>query len=94
MKKICSEANYHLRNISKILKYLTQDSAQILIHAIVSQSLTTVTHFSIVFHAWEGQGLSWNPINWRRNRRRFKSFLFVSFLFFFPVGLEMLCFAI
>ena len=36
VKKICSEANYHLRNISKIRKYLTQDSAQILIHAFIS----------------------------------------------------------
>ena len=39
VKKICSEANYHLRNISKIRKYLTQDSAQILIHAFISSSL-------------------------------------------------------
>ena len=31
VKKICSEANYHLRNISKIRKYLTQHSAEILI---------------------------------------------------------------
>ena len=36
VKKICSEANYHLRNISKIRKYLTQDSALILIHAFIS----------------------------------------------------------
>ena len=39
VKKICSEANYHLRNISKIHKYLTQDSAQILIHAFISSKL-------------------------------------------------------
>ena len=39
VKKICSEANYHLRNISKIRKYLTQDSAQILIHAFISSKL-------------------------------------------------------
>ena len=39
VKKICSEANYHLRNISKICKYLTQDSAQILIHAFISSKL-------------------------------------------------------
>ena len=36
VKKVCREANYHLRNISKIRKYLTQDSAQILIHAFIS----------------------------------------------------------
>ena len=39
VKKICSEANYHLRNISKIRKYLTQDCAQILIHAFISSKL-------------------------------------------------------
>lgn len=39
VKKICSEANYNLRNISKIHKYLTQDSAQILIHAFISSNL-------------------------------------------------------
>ena len=39
VKKICSEANYHFRNISKIHKYLTQDSAQIFIHAFISSKL-------------------------------------------------------
>ena len=39
VKKICSEANYHLRNISKIRKYLTQDCAPILIHAFISSKL-------------------------------------------------------
>ena len=39
VKKICSEANYHLSNISKIRKYLTLDSAQILIHAFISSKL-------------------------------------------------------
>ena len=39
VKKICSEANYHLRNISKIRKYLTLDSTQILIHAFISSKL-------------------------------------------------------
>ena len=39
VKKICGEANYHLRNISKIRKYLIQDSAQILIHAFISSKL-------------------------------------------------------
>ena len=48
VKKICSEANYHLRNISKIPKYLTQDSAQILMLFLVL-SLTTVTHVYMVF---------------------------------------------
>ena len=49
VKKVCREANYHLRNISKIRKYLTQDSAQILIHAFTTLSLTSVTHFYMVF---------------------------------------------
>ena len=39
VKKICSEATYHLGNISKIRKYLTQESAQILIHAFISFKL-------------------------------------------------------
>ena len=39
VKKICSEANYHLWNISKIRKYLTLDSAQILIHTFISSKL-------------------------------------------------------
>ena len=39
VEKICSEANNHLRNISKIRKYLTQDSAQIFIHAFISSKL-------------------------------------------------------
>ena len=39
IKKTCSDANYHLRNISKIRKYLTQDSAEILIHAFISSEL-------------------------------------------------------
>ena len=38
-KKICNEANYHLRNISKIRKYLTLDSAEILIHAFLGSKL-------------------------------------------------------
>lgn len=39
VKKICNEANYHLRNISKIRKYLTQDSAEILVHAFIGSKL-------------------------------------------------------
>ena len=40
VKKVYSEANYHLGgNISKIRLYLTQDSAQILIHAYVSSKI-------------------------------------------------------
>ena len=48
VRKICSEANYHLRNISKIPKYLTQDSAPILMLFLVL-SLITVTHVYMVF---------------------------------------------
>ena len=33
------KANYNLRSVSKIHKYLTQDSAQILIHAFISSKL-------------------------------------------------------
>ena len=40
VKKICSEANYNFRNISKIHKYLTKDSTQILIHAFISSKLS------------------------------------------------------
>ena len=39
MKKICNEANYHLRNKSKIRKYLTQYSAKILVHAFIGSKL-------------------------------------------------------
>ena len=40
VKKVYSEADYHLRgNLSKIRLYLTQDSAQILIHAYVSSKI-------------------------------------------------------
>ena len=39
VKKICTEANYHLSNISKIRKYLSLDSPQILIHAFISSML-------------------------------------------------------
>ena len=39
VKKICNEANYHLRNILKIPKYLTQDSAEILVHAFIGSKL-------------------------------------------------------
>ena len=47
VKKICSEANYHRRNISKIRKYLTQDS-KFSTMVLLALSLTTVTHVYIV----------------------------------------------
>ena len=47
VKKICSEANYHRRNISKIRKYLTQDS-KFSTMVLLALILTTVTHFYIV----------------------------------------------
>ena len=46
-KKICSEANYHRRNISKIRKYLTQES-KFSTMVLLALSLTTVTHVYIV----------------------------------------------
>ena len=39
VKKICKTSYYHLRNISKIRKYLTEKTAEILAHAFVSSKL-------------------------------------------------------
>lgn len=49
VQKICSEANYHLTNISKIRKYLTQDSAKFSSILLLALCLTIVTHFYMVF---------------------------------------------
>ena len=39
VKKVCQASFYHLRNISKIRKYLSQDTTEILIHAYVTAKL-------------------------------------------------------
>ena len=39
LKKICKTSYYHLRNISKIRKYLTEETTEILVHAFVSSKL-------------------------------------------------------
>ena len=37
--KICKTSYYHLRNISKIRKYITEETTEILVHAFVSSKL-------------------------------------------------------
>ena len=39
VNKICESLYYHLRNISKIRKYLTEETTKILVHAFVSSKL-------------------------------------------------------
>ena len=39
VKKICKTSHYHLRNIAKIRKYLTETTAEILIHAFITSKL-------------------------------------------------------
>ena len=39
VKTICKTSYYHLRNISKIRKYLTEETTEILVHAFVSSKL-------------------------------------------------------
>ena len=39
VNKICKTSYYHLRNISKIRKYLTEETTEILVHAFVSSKL-------------------------------------------------------
>ena len=39
VNKICRTSYYHLRNISKIRKYLTEETTEILVHAFVSSKL-------------------------------------------------------
>ena len=36
---VCKSANFHLRNISKIRKYITQDSCSILVHSLITSRL-------------------------------------------------------
>ena len=39
VNKFCKTLHYHLRNISKIRKYLTEETTEILVHAFVSSKL-------------------------------------------------------
>ena len=39
VNKICFSCQYHLRNIAKIRKYLSEDTSQILVHAFISSKL-------------------------------------------------------
>ena len=39
VKKICKTSHYHLRKISKIRKYLTEETTEILVHAFFSSKL-------------------------------------------------------
>ena len=39
VNKICVSCQYHLRNIAKIRKYLSEDTSQILVHAFISSKL-------------------------------------------------------
>ena len=39
VNKICKTSYYHLRNISKIRKYLTEETTEILVHAFVTSKL-------------------------------------------------------
>ena len=39
VNKICVFCQYHLRNIAKIRKYLSEDTSQILVHTFISSRL-------------------------------------------------------
>ena len=39
VNKICVSCQYHLRNIAKIRRYLSEDTSQILVHAFISSKL-------------------------------------------------------
>ena len=39
VKKICVSCHYHLRNIAKIRKYLSENTSEILVHAFISSKL-------------------------------------------------------
>ena len=52
IKNICKSSFYHLRNIAKIRKYLTQDTCEILFHAFISSKLD---HFKTEFRRGPGR---------------------------------------
>ena len=39
LKKICVSCHYHLRNIAKIRRYLSEETSEILVHAFISSKL-------------------------------------------------------
>ena len=39
VKKICASCHYHLRNIAKIRRYLSDETSEILVHAFISSKL-------------------------------------------------------
>lgn len=39
VKKVCQASYYHLRNISRIWKYLSLETAEIVIHAYITSKL-------------------------------------------------------
>ena len=39
VKKICVSCHYHLRNIAKIRRYLSEETSEILVHAFISSKL-------------------------------------------------------
>jgi len=45
----CKSAFFHLRNISKIKKFLNMETTKFLVHALLHQRLTTVTRCCMVF---------------------------------------------
>ena len=49
VKKICSEANYHLKNISKIRNISSRTLLKFSSMLLLALSLTIVTHFYMVF---------------------------------------------
>ena len=49
VKKICTEANYHLRNISKIRNISSRTPLKFSSMLLLVLSLSTVTHFCMVF---------------------------------------------
>ena len=39
VKKVCKSSFFHLRNISRIRKYLTKKSVEVIIHALITTKL-------------------------------------------------------
>ncbi|CAB4027831.1 Hypothetical predicted protein, partial [Paramuricea clavata] len=55
INKVCKTAFYHLHNIRRIRKYLSPESAEILVHAFITTSISWPNY----------NGLHWLPINYR-----------------------------
>ena len=50
VNKICVSCQYHLRNIAKIRKYLSEDTSQILVHAFISSKLDNSLLYGLPKH--------------------------------------------